>query len=168
MFNQRKKIIVALILLPAIAGTIFLLFYRYGEKDTEWVNVVNVFIEDKKTFPEEPIPTLVMYQFYYNGSLIHHTSNSSDDFVVEISDVLNRAYWVIKSSESRESLEEVLESSTYLQVLFRHGKDFRIQQNVVNAFFILKNDKNPDLQGTVITNSYNSGKEEYCLREVVK
>jgi len=168
MFNKRKKIIITLILLISLSGTIFLIFYRFGDKDTEWVNDINDFIEDKKPFPEEPVPTLAMYQFYYNGSLIHHTSNSSDDFVIAIKNVLNRAYWVINSSENRELLEEVLDSSIYLQVLFRMGRDFGIEQNVMNAFFILKNDKDSDLQGTVITTSYSSEKEKYCLREVVK
>ena len=165
--SNTKKIIIALILFITILGTSFL-FFRFEEKDTEWVNDINDLIEDKKPFPEEPYPPMAMYQFYYNGSLIYQTSNSSNDFVVEISDVINRAYWIINSSESRKLLEEVLESSTYLQVLFRFEKHFRIQSNVVNAFFILENNKNPDLQGTVIINSYNSGKEEYSLREVVK
>lgn len=162
-----------LIILLAISVTIFLLFFRFGEKDTEWVNDINAFIEDKKPFPEEPVPTLAMYQFYYNGKLIHHTSNSSDDFVDKIKDILNRAHWVINSSKNRGLLEEVLESSTFLHVLFRFEMHFSTEFSVHDAYLILDNDINTDLNGTVIMYSFamygnNSSKEVYSLREVVK
>ncbi|WGM90387.1 MAG: hypothetical protein NUK63_04495 [Candidatus Bathyarchaeum tardum] len=162
-----------MIILVALSVIIVVQFFRFGEKDTEWVNDVNAFIEDKKPFPEEPVSSLAIFQFYYNGSLIHHTSNSLDPLVVKITDILNRASWVIESSENRQFLDELLEDSTYLHAIFRSATSFSTEHNVKAAYFILTNDLNPDLKGTVIMYSFTvyanaSEKELYSLREVVK
>ena len=70
-------------------------------------------------------------------------------------------------------MEEVLESSTFLHVLFRFEMHFSTEFSVHDAYLILDNDINTDLNGTVIMYSFamygnNSSKEVYSLREVVK
>lgn len=148
------------------------MFFRFGEKDTSWVDEVNDFIEELKPFPQEPIPTpLSMYQFYLNengsSQLIYHSSSKSDDFVATIRGILNRAHRIINSSRSEEFLDEVLESTKFMQVIFRLGDDFWTDKNVLSAYFILEDNSGKDLEGAVIMYSYNSGEVEYSLREIV-
>lgn len=174
---NKRKIVIALFLVFAISGIISLMLFRFGEKDevrekdTTWVDEIYELVEQHKNFSQESSPTpLSMYRFYIKedgiSELIYHTNNTSDIFVQAIENILNKLSWVLNSSENKELMDDVLESSTYLHVNFRLGVDFGAQ-NICDAYFILKNDLNQNFQGAVVIYSYTSGREEYSLRAVV-
>jgi len=174
--DRRKFVIITIILVLVILGSIFLLFFRSGNRDISWIDDVNDYIEELKPFPQpdssgEPMPVpLSMYHFYLyeNGSsqLIFHTSKKSNDFVAYMRGLLNKVNRIKNSSVSREFLDEVVGTNKVLMFFFRFDEDFWSVKKVERAFFILEDNLNRDLEGTIIIRRRITGEGEYSLREI--
>ena len=151
-------------------GTIVLMFFRCEERDISWIDDVTVFIEELK--PSEPIEScyVSMYQFYLyengNKQIIFCSSNKSDIFVDYVRGLLNKVNRIVNGSVTTNFLDEVLESNKVLEVFFRQGNDFSSVKKVISAYFILEDNTNKNLQGTIIIHSYVTKEGEYSLREI--
>lgn len=172
-------VIIALVLLLVIPITFYLLFFNFGERDISWIDNVNGFIEEAKPFPEPnppgepPTEGMSMYRFYLweNGSdqLIYYTSYKSNNFVAYMRGLLNQVNSVIYSSIGKEFRSEIRGANKVLQFFFRQPEDFEsIGEEVQSAYFVLEDNLNKDLEGTIIIHRYISGESEYSLREIRK
>ena len=167
-------VIIAFVLLLVISGTIFLLFFRFGERDISWIDDVEDFIEEVKPFPEPagpgepPREGMSMYRFflYENGSdqLIYYTSYKSNNFVAYMSGLLNQVNSVIYSSIGKEFRSEIRGTNKVLQFFFRQPEDIESIGEVQSAYFILEDNLNKYLEVTIIIHRYISGESEYSLR----
>lgn len=164
-------VISAIVLVLVIPSTIYLLFFNFGEKDISWIDDVNGFIEEAKPFPEPDLPGMSMYRFYLyeNGSdqLIYCTSLKTN-FVAYIRGLLNQVNSVINSSISEDFLDEIRGANKILMFFFRRYEDFWSIKNVERAYFILEDNINKDLEGTIIIQRAFTEEGEYSLREIRK
>jgi len=175
--NRRRIVIITIVLVLVIFSTIFLLFFRFGERDVSWIDDANGFIDEVKPFfesdpTESDIPLLSMYQFYLyengSGQLIYLTSDKSDIFVAYMRNLLNKVNRIRNSSVSREFLDEVLGKNKVLMLFFRFDEDFWSIKNAERACFILEDNLNKDLEGTIIIQRKITGEGEFSLREIAK
>jgi len=101
-----------------------------------------------------------------SSQLIFHTSKKSNDFVAYMRGLLNKVNRIKNSSVSREFLDEVVGTNKVLMFFFRFDEDFWSVKKVERAFFILEDNLNRDLEGTIIIRRRITGEGEYSLREI--
>ena len=182
--NRRKIVIIILILVMVLPGTFFLLVFKpgehSGERDISWIDTVNDFIEEVK--PSEPIETWITitgYRFslHENGTqqILYHVYNefkSKDDFVSYMRNLLYKVNNIINSSINGELFSEILEKNKVLQVDFGTdtGETFWKTNAYTVAWFILEDNINKDLEGTIIIKQqiFPTWKIEETLREIRK
>ena len=172
--------IVILLLIGTLASVGVFMNHPSGERDVSWIDNVEDIIEEVK--PSEPIEhwvTIGGYRFslYENGNsqILYHVIDdflSSDSFVAYMRGLMHKINNIINSSVSNELFTEILEKNKVLQVDFGTdtGEIFWQKNAYTVAWFILEDNLNKDLEGTIFINQqiYPTWKTEETLREIRK
>ena len=176
-------VIIILILVMVLPGTFFLLVFKLGEhsgeRDISWIDTVYDFIEEVKDWePIEHDPDIGGYRFLLceNGTseTIYKVGadERDDSHVAFFRGLMHKINNVINSSISKELYYEIIEKNKVLMVSF--GPDtnevFWRYNAVTTAFFILEDNLNNDLEGTIIVKQqiFPTWKIEETLREICK
>ena len=166
-----------------LAGTVFVAFFGFdlseGERDVSWISNVEDFIVEVR--PPEPIESWGMgiYGYYFTlqdkgeSELLYHVmdeGNTNDSFVRYLQNILCKTNNTFNSSVDEEFAEEIFLNNRLLQVYSTSDLATFEQETTVNsAWFILKDNLNKNLKGTIlIQQTRPTGEIEISLQEITK
>lgn len=140
------------------------------DRDISWIENVNELIEELKPFPEyDSIPyprSFYLFHLYENGTgqLIWH--GGTTDSVSYLKSLLNQVNYNINASITSEFKDKILISNKVLRFEFRFYEDFQSVKTVQIAYFVLNDNLNLGLKGTIIIRRNIIGEGRYSIWEI--